>query len=677
MAGKMQYTNLGSSGLRVPKIVLGGASFGSKKSIEWAMEEDDAITIIKKCYDAGINFFDTADSYSNGESERIFGKAIKQLNLPRENLLIATKLAPFVHPMDPSFKGWFHTRQSIEQDHYFVNQQDLSRKHIFNAVERSLKNLGVDYIDLYQIHRFDYDTPVEETMEALHDLVKMGKVRYIGGSSMFAWQFAKMNFVADKHGWTKFISMQNQYNLLYREEEREMNKYCVDAAIALIPWAPLAGGKLMGQNRNTERAKSVTKIYGDFTEEDSVIIDRCAEVAQRKGVPPSQVGLAWLFSRPNVNATVVGITKEKYLDDAIAALVRRGFRALHLHTMAPNKMEYVRLGNSGLKVSKICVGCMSYGSKKWQDWVLEEKEAIDLIKKCYDAGLNFFDTANIYSNGVSEVILGNAIKQHNIPRENIVVATKAFGFTHKSDPGFRYMNQPEPLETKHYFVNQKGLSRKNLFEAVDASLERLGLDYIDLYQIHRFDPETPIEETMEALHDIVKSGKVRYIGASSMWAWQFAKMNFVAEKNGWTKFISMQNHYSLMYREEEREMNAYCLDAGVGLIPWGPLAGGKLMGKNRDTARGKTQAQVYPNFTEADEAIIDRAAELGQKKGVPASQIALAWILSKPAVSAPIVGMGKEQYLEDAIASLSVELSEEDIKYLEDPYVPKNILGHQ
>ncbi|OZJ02815.1 hypothetical protein BZG36_05222 [Bifiguratus adelaidae] len=335
--------------------------------------------------------------------------------------------------------------------------------------------------------------------------------------------------------------------------------------------------------------------------------------------------------------------------------------------MASNKMEYVRLGNSGLKVSKICVGCMSYGSKKWQDWVLEEKEAIDMIKKCYDAGLNFFDTANKLQN-YNEVILGKAIKQHNIPRENIVVATKAFG---------KGMNQPEPLETKHYFVNQKGLSRKNLFEAVDASLERLGLDYIDLYQIHRFDPETPVEETMEALHDIVKSGKVRYIGASSMWAWQFAKMNFVAEKNGWTKFISMQNHYSLMYREEEREMNAYCLDTGIGLIPWGPLAGGKLMGKNRETARAKTQAQVYPNFTEADEAIIDRAAELGKKKGVPASQIALAWILSKPAVSAPNVGIGKEQYLENAIASLSVELSEEDIKYLEEPYVPKNILGHQ
>ncbi|RUP44056.1 hypothetical protein BC936DRAFT_150009, partial [Jimgerdemannia flammicorona] len=340
------------------------------------------------------------------------------------------------------------------------------------------------------------------------------------------------------------------------------------------------------------------------------------------------------------------------------------------------KMQYVRLGSTGLKVSKICLGCMSYGSKKWASWVEEEEKGLELIKKAYDAGINFFDTADIYSAGESERILGRAIKKFNLPREKIVIATKVFAFVHPTDPGFKsFGTSREELESTHGFVNQQGLSRKHIFDAVDASLQRLGVDYIDLYQIHRFDSDTPVEETMEALHDIVKSGKVRYIGeywASSMWTWQFAKMQHVAEKRGWTKFVSQQNHYNLLYREEEREMNPYCADTGVGLIPWSPLAGGRLSAKNRTTERSKVQGQLSPD----DEQILDRVVEIAQRKGVTPTQVALAWLFTKPVVSSPIVGIGKEEYLVDAVRAIEVKLSPEDIKLLEEPYKPKAITGH-
>ncbi|RUS22687.1 NADP-dependent oxidoreductase domain-containing protein, partial [Endogone sp. FLAS-F59071] len=349
------------------------------------------------------------------------------------------------------------------------------------------------------------------------------------------------------------------------------------------------------------------------------------------------------------------------------------------------KMQYVRLGTTGLRmftdglgrarqVSRICLGCMSYGSSNWASWVLDEEESLGLIKKAYDAGINFFDTANAYSFGESERILGKAIKKFNLPREKIVVATKVNFFVHPTaDMSFKSFGMTrDQLERDHGFVNQQGLSRKHIFESVEASLSRLGLDYIDLYQIHRFDKDTPVEETMGALNDLVRMGKIRYIGASSMWAWQFAKLQNVAEKHGWTKFVSQQNCYNLLYREEEREMNPYCLDSGVGLIPWAPIAGGRLTAKNRNTERSKNQEQL----SDIDANIVDRVSELAEKKGVTPSQIALAWLFTKPAVSAPIVGIGKEKYLVDAVQSLEVKLDEAEIKYLEEPYQPKAIYGH-
>ncbi|CAM0141033.1 hypothetical protein VKS41_007751 [Umbelopsis sp. WA50703] len=338
------------------------------------------------------------------------------------------------------------------------------------------------------------------------------------------------------------------------------------------------------------------------------------------------------------------------------------------------KMQYVNLGATGARVSRICLGCMSYGDKNWAPWVTEEEASLPLIKQAYDAGINFFDTANVYSNGVSEKILGKAIKKYNFPRQKIVVATKVFGVTTEDNIPYRAITKTqEEIEADDGYVNYNGLSRKHIFDSVDASLRRLDLDYIDLLQIHRFDPRTPVEETMEALNDLVKMGKVRYIGASSMWAWQFTKMNYVAEKNGWAKFVTMQNHYNLLHREEEREMHPYCLDAKVGTLPWSPLAGGKLAGKNRGTTREENQSA----YSEAESAITDRVAELAEKKKIPAAQIALAWVLTKDVVSSPIIGAGKESHLIDGIQALSVDLTEDDIKYLEEPYVPRVPVGHK
>ncbi|ORX54509.1 Aldo/keto reductase [Hesseltinella vesiculosa] len=338
-------------------------------------------------------------------------------------------------------------------------------------------------------------------------------------------------------------------------------------------------------------------------------------------------------------------------------------------------MEYTRLGNTGLTVSKIALGCMSYGSSQWASWVKDEDESLELIKKAYDQGINFFDTADAYANGASEKVLGAAIKKFNLARSRIVVATKLF-FPVMDDMNVNgFTLGPNDPRT----VNARGLSRKHIFDAVDASLERLGLEYIDLLYIHRFDKTTPIEETMEALHDIVKSGKVRYIGASSMYAWQFVRMNAVAEKNGWTQFKAMQNLYNLIYREEEREMIPYLIDQGIGQVPWSPLARGLLARPAGETSqRHQVDHAVRSYFDEKsaenDAAIITRVAEVADKKNVPMSQVALAWVLKNPAVSSAIVGISKESHLMDAIATLKVKLTDEEVALLEEPYMPRHLI---
>ncbi len=325
-------------------------------------------------------------------------------------------------------------------------------------------------------------------------------------------------------------------------------------------------------------------------------------------------------------------------------------------------MEYVNLGTTGLRVSRICLGMMTYGSKRWRDWILNEEEGRPFVHRAYEAGINFFDTANVYSIGVSEEITGRLLREC-ASRDEVVVATKVFF----------------PLGRK---PNQGGLSRKHIMDAIDASLKRLEMDYVDLYQIHRYDPNTPIEETMEALHDVVKAGKARYIGASSMYTWQFAQMQFVAEQNGWTKFVSMQNHYNLVYREEEREMNPFCVATGVGLIPWSPLARGFLAGnrtrdKSGETSRAKTDDFAHNMyFQDADWDVVDRVKEVAGQKGVSAAQIALAWMLHKPGISSPIIGASKMYQLDEAIAATDIEMSAEDMAYIEEPYVPHAILGH-
>ncbi|OUM96618.1 MAG: oxidoreductase [Thermobacillus sp. ZCTH02-B1] len=324
-------------------------------------------------------------------------------------------------------------------------------------------------------------------------------------------------------------------------------------------------------------------------------------------------------------------------------------------------MHYVRLGNTGLEVSRICLGCMGFGdaSRGHHPWVLKEEDARPVIKRALELGINFFDTANVYSGGTSEEYLGRALKEL-ANRDEVVIATKVF---------FRTQEGP----------NGAGLSRKAIMSEIDKSLKRLGTDYVDLYQIHRWDYNTPIEETMEALHDVVKAGKARYIGASAMYAWQFMKALGVAERRGWTKFVSMQNHYNLIYREDEREMLPLCRSEGIGVIPYSPLAGGRLTRRPEEkTLRSETdevQKQKYDRMADADRAIIDRVGELAEKRGVPRARIALAWLLHKPGITAPIVGATKIAHLEDAVAALEVELSPEEIAYLEEPYVPHPVVG--
>jgi 1-deoxyxylulose-5-phosphate synthase len=323
-------------------------------------------------------------------------------------------------------------------------------------------------------------------------------------------------------------------------------------------------------------------------------------------------------------------------------------------------MRYTRLGHTGLEVSALTLGCMSWGdtSRGGHPWAIDEAAGRAIIKDALEAGVNFFDTANVYSAGSSEEITGRALHDF-AEREDVVLATKVHG---RMRPG----------------PNGAGLSRKAILQEIDASLTRLGTDYVDLYQIHRWDPETPIEETMEALHDVVRAGKARYLGASSMYAWQFAKAQHVAELHGWTPFVSMQNHYNLLYREEEREMLPLCLDQGVGVIPWSPLARGRLTRDwDAETARTETDEFGGRLYRDEDRAVVDRVAAVAQRRGVPRAQVALAWVMAQPAVTSPIVGVTKPQHLTDAVAAVDLELTPDEIEELGAGYVPHAIAGHR
>lgn len=326
-------------------------------------------------------------------------------------------------------------------------------------------------------------------------------------------------------------------------------------------------------------------------------------------------------------------------------------------------MEYVRLGSTGMKVSRICLGCMSYGgpNERWQ-WALDEEASRPFIKQALELGINFFDTANVYSNGRSEEIVGRALRDFAASRDEVVIATKVF-----------FAMGPGP--------NDGGLSRKHILSSIDASLKRLGTDYVDLYQIHRWDYNTPIEETLEALNDIVRAGKARYIGASSMYAWQFAKALFTSDLHGWTRFVSMQPHYNLIYREEEREMLPLCQDQKIAVIPWSPLGRGLLTRRpsqeRNETLRAQTDAFSKTLYNRQDDfAIAQRVSQVAEGRGLPMAQVALAWMLSKPLVTAPIIGATKPHHLNDAVAALSVQLTPDEIRCLEETYQPHPVLGH-
>lgn len=347
-------------------------------------------------------------------------------------------------------------------------------------------------------------------------------------------------------------------------------------------------------------------------------------------------------------------------------------------TVTETNMPYTRLGKSGLKVSRLILGCMSYGSPEWQGWVLGEEEGLEHIKTAYDLGINAFDTANVYSNGLSEVILGKAIKKYNLPRDEIVVMTKVFGTVARDVSETSLWAQSIEYVGKRRYTNQQGLARKHIFESVKHSLERLQLDYIDLLQCHRFDYDTPIEETMQALNDVVKAGYVRYIGMSSCYAWQFHKMQNYARSHGLTEFISMQNLHNAIYREEEREMVPLLQDLGVGMIPWSPLAAGFLTRSLKEqTLRGKTD--IYYNPVNGDPnketflaEINERVFQIAQKRGVSMAQVALAWSLSKPFVSGPIVGTTSLEKLKDLVEGVSLKLTDEEIKAIDEPYRPRD-----
>jgi aryl-alcohol dehydrogenase (NADP+) len=324
-------------------------------------------------------------------------------------------------------------------------------------------------------------------------------------------------------------------------------------------------------------------------------------------------------------------------------------------------MDYVRFGSTGLRVSRICLGAMSYGDPAWRPWVLPEDASRPFIKRALERGITFFDTADMYSIGRSEEVLGRALRDFSA-RDQVVIATKAF-YPMSDDP------------------NDRGLSRKHLMAAIDGSLRRLGTDYVDLYQTHRWDFDTPIEETLHALHDIVRAGKARYIGASSMMSWQFAKALYLADRHGWTRFVSMQNHYNLIYREEEREMIPLCGEEGIAVIPWSPLARGFLAGNRKRgsrTATPREQSDAYAHglyYSDADYDVADRVSEVARQRGVAPAQLALAWLLQKPGVTAPIVGATKLEHLDQAIDALTITLTADEIRRLEEPYAPHPVLG--
>lgn len=324
-------------------------------------------------------------------------------------------------------------------------------------------------------------------------------------------------------------------------------------------------------------------------------------------------------------------------------------------------MEYVRFGTTGMQVSRLCLGCMTYGvpDRGAHPWTLDEEQSRPFIRKALDLGINFFDTSNSYSDGTSEEIVGKALKDF-ARRDEVVIATKVF---------YPWGERP----------NQGGLSRKAIMAAIDASLERLETDYVDLYQIHRWDYNTPIEETMEALHDVVKAGKARYIGASSMYAWQFAKALYTAKLHGWTRFVSMQDYYNLLYREEEREMLPLCRDQGIAVIPWSPMARGRLT-RDWDESSPRQQTdevmkRLYRATEDADRKVVERVAEVAQARGVPRAQIALAWVAQQPGITAPIIGASKPNHLDDAVAALAITLSDDELKQLNEPYQPHPVLG--
>jgi aryl-alcohol dehydrogenase-like predicted oxidoreductase len=326
-------------------------------------------------------------------------------------------------------------------------------------------------------------------------------------------------------------------------------------------------------------------------------------------------------------------------------------------------MQCVNLGKTGLKVSRICLGMMSYGTSKWREWVLDEDDSRPFVQRALELGINFFDTADMYSVGVSEEVTGRALRDF-ARRDEVVVATKVFN----------------PMSDD---VNARGLSRKHIMDSIDASLRRLGMDYVDLYQIHRWDYETPLEEMLEALNDVVRAGKARYIGASSMFAWQFTKALYTADLHGWTRFVSMQPHYNLIYREEEREMIPLCVEEGIGVIPWSPIARGFLAGnrtrdKGGETSRSRTDNLAHNYYyDDVDFVIADRVGDLAEKYGYSRAQIALAWVLHKPGITSPIIGATKMRHLEEAVATIDIALADDDLAYLEEPYRPHSVMGHQ
>ncbi|KAG8822727.1 hypothetical protein FRC17_009481 [Serendipita sp. 399] len=667
----MSYVRLGKSGLKVSKIILGCMSYGKKSWADWVLDEEEGIKHITQAFKLGINTFDTANLYSLGESERILGKAMKAIGAPRSSFVILTKVFFPVPPEDAPAEA-----RNDPEAFNLPNYRGLSRKHIFESIKASLERLQTDYVDVLQCHRFDPDTPIEETMQALHDVVQAGYARYIGMSSCHAWQFHMMQNYAINNRLTPFISMQNYHSLVYREEEREMNPLCEWLGVGTIPWSPLSRGVLTRPRKDkdsTHRAK--TDEWFSFlqkTEDPNiVIVDRVEEIANKKGISMTQVALAWLMQKSPVAAPIVGTTNIEHLLDMI-----------------------IRLGKSGLKVSKIILGCMSYGKKSWADWVLDEEEGIKQITEAFKLGINVstlrvnpharthetrqtFDTANVYSLGESERILGKAMKAIGAPRSSFVVLTKVFFAVPPEGAPAEARNDPEAFNLPNY----RGLSRKHIFESIKASLERLQTDYVDVLQCHRFDPNTPIEETMQALHDVVKAGYARYIGMSSCHAWQFHMMQNYAINNKLTPFISMQNYHSLVYREEEREMNPLCEWLGVGTIPWSPLSRGILTRPRKDkgtTLRAKTDR--FTSMLQKDEdpnlVVVDRVEEIASKKGISMAQVALAWVMQKSPVAAPIVGTTNMEHLLDMIKAVNVKLDEEEIKYLEECYTSKPVVGH-